>query len=166
MIGPLLVIGVVAFLAWEVYAANQAGSLDVQPSDINPFSSSALPAMADAIRQFEGWFPGSVSQRNNNPGNLRSPVPGQIGTDSRGFAKFATAADGYAALIAYIQRQAAGDLYTGMGPSTTLAEFFSKYAPSSDSNNPDQYAQFVAGKMSAALGIPVTLQTTLGDIAA
>ena len=106
--------------------------------------SSQVDAIAQAIAQMEGYnSPGSLAQRNNNPGNLRSG-PGQIGTSS-GFAVFASPDDGFAALNNQIQLNASRGL--------TLNQFFAGlpgvyagYAPSSDANNPAQYASFVSGQ--------------------
>jgi len=107
--------------------------------------------LAQAIAQFEGFnTAGSVAARNNNPGNLRSG-PGQTGTDASGYAIFPTAAAGWSALDNQV------DLNVSRG--LTLDQFFAGgngypgYAPSADSNNPAQYAAFVA----AQTGIPETV---------
>jgi len=97
--------------------------------------------IADAIARMEGFYvAGSISARNNNPGNLRNG-PGQVGT-SGGFAVFPDQATGWAAL----QRQVDVNVSRGLN----LYEFFgggngyAGYAPSADSNNPTAYADFVA----------------------
>lgn len=107
--------------------------------------------LAQAIAQFEGFnTSGSVAARNNNPGNLRSG-PGQTGTDASGYAIFPTAAAGWSALDNQV------DLNVSRG--LTLDQFFAGgngypgYAPSADSNNPAQYAAFVASQT----GIPETV---------
>jgi len=109
-------------------------------------------SLVQAIERFEGFFtPGSVAQRNNNPGNLRAG-PGQIGTDAGGYAIFPDVATGEAALANQInlnisrglslntffagQRDSSGNVVPGGYPG---------YAPSADSNNPAQYAATVAG---------------------
>lgn len=100
--------------------------------------------LAESIARFEGYFvSGSVAQRNNNPGNLRSG-PRQIGTDAKGYAIYATAEDGYADLDAQIDRN--------IDRGLTLREFFggkpgvyAGYAPAADSNDPGHYADIVAG---------------------
>lgn len=114
--------------------------------------------MAAAIQTKEGWYPGSLSYRNNNPGNLRSG-PGQTGT-SGGFAVFPDYATGLAALDNQIQ--------TNIDRGLTTNQFFgglpgvySGYAPASDSNDPNGYAAFV----SSALGIDpnIPLNQTEGN---
>jgi hypothetical protein len=113
-------------------------------------ATSLVSGMATAMAQFEGYnTPGTVAQRNNNPGNLRSG-PGQIGTDSAGYAIFPDAATGWAALDNQIQ--------LNINRGLTMNQFFAGvpggypgYAPSADSNNPAAYASFVA----SATGVPV-----------
>lgn len=111
-----------------------------------------IDQLVQAIEQFEGFFtPGSVAQRNNNPGNLRSG-PGQTGTDPNGYAIFPDVATGTAALYNQVnlnisrglslntffagQRDASGNLLPGGYPG---------YAPAADNNVPSQYAATVAG---------------------
>ena len=113
---------------------------------------SLIETVSNAIATFEGYFqPGSVADRNNNPGNLRSwgnrPV-------RDGFAVFGSAADGWAAL----RRQV--ELNVGRGLS--LREFFSGkagvysgYAPAADSNDPNRYAEFVAARAGISADVPL-----------
>jgi hypothetical protein len=61
-----------------------------------PPKKSRLAEWTAAIQSFEGWFPGSVSYRNKNPGNLK--YTGQrkaIGRDAQNHAIFASYKDGY-----------------------------------------------------------------------
>lgn len=118
-------------------------------------------SLASSIAQFEGYNkPGSVAQRNNNPGNLRSG-PGQIGTDSLGFAIFPDAATGWAALDNQVNLNVARGL--------TLQQFFAGepgvyagYAPSADSNNPTQYANFVASQAGIPTDVPLNQLSSAG----
>ena len=126
--------------------------------------SSFVDSLAQSIARFEGYgVAGSVAQRNNNPGNLRSG-PGQIGTDANGYAIFPDAATGYAALDNQI------DLNIGRG--LTLQQFFAGepgvyagYAPSGDSNNPTQYANTVAGWMGIDPNVPLSTLASSGTAA-
>lgn len=109
--------------------------------------------LAAAIQRFEGWAPGSVSFRNNNPGNLRAG-PGQVGTDSQGYAIFPDYATGWAALQNQVQ--------TNISRGLTLNEFFAGvpgvypgYAPATDRNNPAQYAATVAGWVGISPDVPL-----------
>lgn len=115
------------------------------------FMKSRLTQWALAIKRFEGWYPGSRSYRNNNPGNLRySPM--QDGTDG-GFAWFRTYDKGWNALLHQLRIAATGKSLV-YRPHMTLLQFFQKYAPSSDGNHPQTYAKAVARE----LGVPVTTQ--------
>jgi hypothetical protein len=114
----------------------------------------SVDSLASAIAQMEGYnTPGTLAQRNNNPGNLRS-APGQTGS-SGGFAVFDTPAAGWAALDSQIN--------TNVGRGLTLNEFFAGkpgvyagYAPSADSNNPAGYASFVASQTGADPNVPLS----------
>lgn len=118
---------------------------------------SVIDDIAAAIQQMEGWYPGSVAYRNNNPGNLRAGK-GQTGIDGNGYAIFPDYATGYGALTNQIQ--------LNVGRGLTLTEFFAGkpnvyagYAPSADSNSPLKYASFVSGQT----GIP--MDTPLNNVA-
>ena len=109
--------------------------------------------IASAIAQMEGFnTAGTLAARNNNPGNLRSG-PGQTGT-SGGFAVFPDAQTGWAALDNQV------DLNINRG--LTLQQFFAGgngypgYAPSSDSNNPTQYASFVGSQAGIPTNVPLS----------
>jgi len=80
----------------------------------------------------------------NNPGNIK--YIGQksaIGKDYRGFCIFPSYATGYMELRNLLVRACSGKSKV-YSPEMTLKEFFGKYAPSNDGNNPDGYASFVA----------------------
>ena len=108
--------------------------------------SSLLNLMADAIQRFEGWTPSSLSYRNNNPGNIRpsaQPWQGQVGIDSHGFVIFDSYENGRRALLISLTNAASGksSVYS---PDDSLYDFFSKYAPAADNNQPRIYAEYVA----------------------
>ncbi|MBU4223660.1 hypothetical protein KJ934_00260 [Patescibacteria group bacterium] len=103
-----------------------------------------LEKFAEAIKTHEGWFAGSRSQKNHNPGNLKFANQFKAtGRDPDGFAVFANDDDGWEALIKQIKIGLTGKskLYY---PEMTILQFFERYAPSADHNNPGAYAQFVA----------------------
>jgi len=106
-----------------------------------------LIEFAEAIKIHEGWFPGSRSFRNKNPGNLK--YVGQrkaIGEDQSGFAIFKTYDDGFYALFKMLDNACEGysEIYKA---EMTLLEFFAVYAPRSDNNDPVAYAMFVADRL-------------------
>jgi hypothetical protein len=105
--------------------------------------------IAGAIQRQEGYYPGSVAYRNNNPGNLI--YAGQPGATKGavGFAVFPSYQDGLDALDNQIQ------LYAGRG--LTIQGMMDVYAPASQAgNNPVLYASNVA----AALGVSPDTQLT------
>ena len=108
-----------------------------------------------AIEEYEGYiapgvnskFPnGTLAWRNKNPGNLRyANQNGSIG-NNKGFAVFPNYETGLAALMRQVEIACNGKSKV-FKPTMTLLEFFKIYAPSTDSNNPDAYASFVAKKL-------------------
>lgn len=115
----------------------------------------AVKDVAEAIKIHEGWFKGSRSQRNNNPGNLRfAGQPGVTAQDNKGFAIFKTYEDGFAALCRLITnaRDGKSKVYK---PEMTLLEFFGVYAPSFDHNDPNAYAKFVAQKIKCSIDFKI-----------
>lgn len=104
--------------------------------------SDFVGRLAQAIARFEGYFiSGSIAQRNNNPGNLRSwgslPV-------RDGYAVFPTAQAGWDALQSQIEMNISRglNLYEFFGGKPGV---YAGYAPSADRNDPMNYADTVAG---------------------
>jgi len=116
-------------------------------------------ALASAVQQMEGYRPGTIAYRNNNPGNLM--YVGQPGATQGegGFAKFASYQDGFAAL----ERQLG--LYAGRG--MTISEMTAVYAPAGHgSNDPQAYAQYLANKLGVSPNTPLTdLQAAAAEAA-
>lgn len=111
-----------------------------------------IEAISLAIATMEGFFKdNSVSQRQKNPGNLRSwgalPVV-------KGYVLFPDPESGWSAL----RRQIGKNIDRGL----TLQEFFGGkpgvyggYSPASDKNNPHGYAQYVAGRVGIKPDVPL-----------
>lgn len=105
-------------------------------------TSGFLDAFAAAVQRFEGYFApgtpgypnGSLSFRNNNPGNLRPTNASQ--PSSGGYRVFNTYDDGLAALK--------NDLQVKINRGWDLNQLESVYAPSADNNDPANYANTVA----------------------
>lgn len=109
---------------------------------VQVLAPSQTATIASTIQQVEGYYPGSVAYRNNNPGNLRYVgQAGATGADANGFAIFPDYATGRQALNDQIQ------LYAARGLS--VQGMMNIYAPASDGNDPNSYAARVAG----ALGV-------------
>jgi hypothetical protein len=98
----------------------------------------------------EHYIGGTPAWRNHNPGNLRPSRyhKGQIGT-AGGFAVFASAESGFAALKALLARP----FYT----QKTLTQAMAAYAPPADNNPTPLYTAFVA--LHAGLGANRLLST-------
>lgn len=93
-------------------------------------------------RQWEG-----AASRNKNPGNLRYiGQAGAVGVDPRGFAVFSTEQAGWDALRRDVTAKLTGATRTGLGPLSTLAQFISVYAPSTE-NPTAAYIAFVAREL-------------------
>ena len=120
------------------------GSVGKKTREKLNMKKSYLDEWCAAIKQMEGAKP-----ERNNPGNLRY-VGQKYAVNDRGFCKFDTYQHGYDALKNLLIRACTGtsSMYK---PEMTLTDFYRVYAPSSDGNNPEHYAQFVADK----LGLPV-----------
>jgi len=108
--------------------------------------------IVEGLAEMEGYYTsGTLANRNNNPGNLRSWVGTPV---SERFAKFATPDDGFAALRQQVQ--------LNINRGLTLQEFFAGkpgvypgYAPAADSNRPIAYAAFVAQIAGIAVDVPL-----------
>lgn len=114
-----------------------------------PTTPRLLEKFCEAIKKHEGWYPGSRSYRQNNPGNLRWSKY-QIGTDGN-FAIFPDYATGWKALLFQVEIAANGKSRV-YRPDMTFYDFFAVYAPASDNNVPTRYAEAVA----AHVGVPPT----------
>ena len=120
---------------------------------------SKIIQWAKAIKEEEGWFAprkeyprGSVSWRNNNPGNLRySKFQVRI---KNGYSVFDTYIDGWKALIFQLTIALNGKSKV-YKPHMSLLEFFQKYAPGEDNNRPRKYAQNVASKLGVNINTPI-----------
>ncbi len=128
---------------------------------------------AEGIKKHEGWYVGSRSYRNNNPGNFRYPQGstyikslGAIGRDKDGFAIFKNQDAGWNALLQFLRDAKANKLISYRayakkmarpGSICTISDFFHVYAPSSDDNNPIAYAKAVVSHIGdgVTVGTPV-----------
>jgi len=131
---------------------------------MNKTAKSLIENWALAIQSHEGYlnpkqYPpsGSRSYRNNNPANFK---PGSLTTfiknlgatsiDSGGFAIFPSYEIGFNALKTFL-KMACQDKLPQYKSSMTLKQFYSVYAPSSDGNNVDVYAKFIANKLGCSI---------------
>lgn len=112
---------------------------------LGAISQSAISMIANTVESQEGYRPGTIAYRNNNPGNLI--YVGQPGATpgEGGFAYFQSYQSGRAEL----ERQIG--LYADRG--LTIQGMAQVYAPwGHGNNNPDVYA----GRIASALGVPAS----------
>lgn len=112
---------------------------------LNMEYSQRLRKLAKAIKEYEGWYKGSRSYRNRNPGNLRySPFQSKRRNN---FAVFPDLATGKEALWYDLHCKCTGNTHTGLNKNSTLQDLVNVYAPEEDGNNPKTYATFLSGKL-------------------
>jgi hypothetical protein len=115
-------------------------------------SPAVVDSLADAITTEEGFYPGSLAWRNNNPGNLVYANQAGASPGEGGFAKFSTAAAGRAALEAQINLDVTRGADVNGNPVTDIAELISSWAPASQGNDTAAYISNVG----TATGFDVT----------
>jgi hypothetical protein len=131
----------------------------VETTPPTPFATPRkLDAFCKAIQTHEGFFApgenkqhpnGTLSWRNNNPGNIKygpfAKSCGATGSNSS-FAVFPSYEVGFEALKTLVRNAATGksSIYR---PDMTVAQFFAVYAPSADNNDPQSYAAAVGKRI-------------------
>lgn len=114
-----------------------------------------LSSIGKAIQQHEGWYAGSRSLRNNNPGNLKYiGQAGAVGKDPQGFAVFPDYAAGWRALLADIAYK------YDVRKLTTVRAIIARYAPPNE-NDTRRYADVVA--RAVGVGVDTDLATVIAD---
>lgn len=95
--------------------------------------------------------------KNNNPWNIKDTSFGSpVWTGANWFAQFASPEDGFDALVEKIKFNQTNPKSSYYGK--TLQQYFQRYAPSTDGNNPDAYAKEVANKLW------VSINTKISDV--
>ena len=156
--GIALVLAALYYLATGGTVSNAVNTVTTDFNSVVNAMSIPMSALASAIQNHEGYFPGSRSYRNNNPGNLRyAGQAGTTGQDSSGFAVFATFSDGWNALIRQI------GLDQSRNPDWTLTDFLNSYAPATE-NDVGAYVASVVDSLANA-GYQADSNTTLGSFA-
>lgn len=140
----LILLGFGAYLVSK-YSGSGSSDSNLQTSwSAGPVSSGFVSAMSAAIANAEGYnVPGSVAQRSNNPGNIKTG--GSIAT-------YATPSDGWTALNTQVQRMADGSSQY-YAPGMTIGQVGDKYS----GGDPNW-----ASNVAAALG--VSIDTTISDL--
>lgn len=112
-----------------------------------PEYSWMLKRFAEAIAFAEGWYVvGSIPQRLNNPGDLKTSGIPSIGQDAQGHLHFASPDDGWRALYRQLQIIVDGkSAHYSLG--MTILQMGDKYAPGSVS-----WPRNVAARLNVSTG--------------
>lgn len=104
------------------------------------------------------------SIRNNNPGNIRKNIKfkwrGEVGQDDKGFVKFDSPENGFRAMSIILKKyyrdntNPPGTPVNGYGLKT-IREIIYRYAPPSDKNPSEKYAQTIAKRLMVPVGSPL-----------
>lgn len=148
------------YMTWADYASLLAKNGDV--TILLPLASTPAPIVAPATAKIDLWCQGAIHMENadptlNNPGNIRyvnGTWMAKLAIGSKyGFCVFKDYQTGYNTLKELFINAATGKS-TIYHPTDTLYQFYSKYAPSADHNNPNHYAEYVA----SVIGVLPTVQ--------
>lgn len=104
-----------------------------------------IEKFCQAVKEHEGWYPGSRAFRNHNPGNFRcSSLMTELGAIrcDDNFSVFKNDEAGWKALVQFITLACENQLRAYK--DKTIYGFFEVYAPSGDNNTPRRYAEIVA----------------------
>jgi len=94
----------------------------------------AVDSIAAGIQTQEGYYPGSRSYRNNNPGNLRFAGQPGASSDPDGFAVFGSYSQGLQALKNQISLDVSRRSDVNGRPISTLSDLLSSWAPPSEND--------------------------------
>jgi hypothetical protein len=138
--------------AGAIFAGTQSGGGLAEMANVTKW--------AEQIKRFEGWKPGSVSYRNNNPGNLKyTGQAGATGKDARGFAIFSSEAAGMAALESDLRAK------VKKYPGYSILQIMTRYL-GGDVNNPQITGEGnpFAYAASIAKALNTSVNATLAEV--
>lgn len=122
-------------------------SMDSPVINIIEPTTDFLHDFAKAIEQYEGFYKGSRSYRNNNSGNCRFspigylPIYGEVKRDADNYAIFPTYELGFLYLKNLCKHK------IEKNPTWNFVDFFHWFAPTEDNNKPLIYAGWVGKKV-------------------
>ena len=134
---------------------NEIVRKDGDAYQINYTENGIIISKATIMQQYaESWMKWQWL-KNNNPWNIKDTQFGNvIGTWANWFAQFATPEDWFDALVEKIKYNQTNSKSRYYGK--TIREYFQLYAPSSDGNNPDSYANSVAKQLGVSVDTPIS----------
>lgn len=102
----------------------------------------------------------NIPTRLNNPGDLKSS------SGQGGFQSFSSPQEGFNALKNDLNIKISGQSKTGLTPQSTLKDFAYKWAPPSDNNDSESYANNLAKKLGVSTETPIgSLKGRVDDFA-
>lgn len=147
---------------WNLAAFSQSVREITEGKIVIPVSETVPPA--SPVTKLDLWCEAAIKMEGadaslSNPGNVRY-VSGTwmakiaIGQKD-GFCVFKDYQTGYGVLKELFANAATGksEIYR---PSDTLYQFYAKYAPASDNNDPNHYAEFVASAIGVAPTVAIS----------
>ncbi len=129
-------------------------TITAKPPDLPAALNPATDRIAVAIAAAEGFnVPGSVPNRNHNPGDLRLDVNGKgVGKDELGFIKYATDEDGWDALrhqVSLMLNNKSHVYNNGM----TIHQVAQKYTATAQA----EWASIVASALGVSVDTPLSM---------
>jgi curved DNA-binding protein CbpA len=107
-----------------------------------------------------------VSQNSNAQLASSDNNPGLLKDSSGNLISYGSPANGYAALLNYLQAIMNGTSPTGLGPNSTLSNFSDVYASASGDASPSQYAVHLASQLGVSTDVTMgSLQSNIGKLA-
>ncbi len=126
------------------------GFVNQQAQTVTPYTGWGSIDKNTAIQKY-GSTP---AVRNFNPGNIMDTGFGGQKVPGERFTVFNSPQEGFSALVAKIQNIQNGNSKV-YSPNDTLLQYISKYAPSSDNNNPQAYAQGIANNLGISINTKI-----------
>ncbi len=160
-VGGTAPIGISSYLG---YIEQNAPRTPVIANEYSPALQTTFPQFSKGIKllleaqtQLEGFYPGSVSYRTNNPGNV------QTDTSKGKITSFPTLEEGIKAQWNRVLKGALNNTSRFYTSNMTLFQYLSVYAPPPQ-NNPTNYTNFVINFFKTNANIIITANTTLEQI--
>jgi hypothetical protein len=131
-----------------------------------PTLSKGIKLLMQAQVQLEGFTPGTVAYRSNNPGNVGT----ETSTKPPRIKKYNTLEEGIQAQWNRVLKRALNNTSSNYTSNMTLYDYLYKYAPpyndqgKPSGNDPTSYTNFVINYFKTNANIDITATTTLEQI--
>lgn len=140
---------------WKESSTMPGYLFDPATWNYKPAVGTGIPGAADGTNyQITPGTTQNRPDRNNNPGNIRA-WDQWYGVDSGGFTIFASPTDGFNAMVKDVTAKLTGQSKYS-SKINTFKDLVSVYAPSTDGNDPTNYANVVAKQLGFTADTPVS----------